>query len=421
MCNKYFRTSGASTKYFFGLSETFEKHGHQVIHFSMQDERNVPSAYADYFVSQVDFNRRVSPWRYLREFSRSIYSLEARRQVERLVKDTRPDIAMLFNIYHHLSPSILQVFRKYDLPIVLLVEDYFLICPSYRLYAGGEVCQRCQGGRFYQALWQRCFRDSLFRSFAAAAVSYVHKWLDIYDSNIHAYIAPSVFVRDRLVENGFDPDKITVIPHALPLTDIEPHYGGDDYIVYIGILEPWKGLSTLIRAMQALPHIRLVILGDGNQRGELEQQVRQLGLKNVEFAGYVIKQEFKNLVENCRLVVVPSEWYEVFGTVTWEAFAYGKPVVGSRIGATPELVKDGETGVLFDPGSCAKLAKKIEIIFRDAKYCRRLGQNARRMVDDSLNMEINYNSTFKVFEHLLSEKPVDNREKYISESTIIIR
>lgn len=403
MCNKYFRTSGASTKYFFGLSETFEKHGHQVIHFSMQDPRNEPSPSASYFVSQVDFNQRVSPWRYCREFARSIYSREAKAKVERLVKDTKPDIVMLFNIYHHLSPSILPVFRKYGLPTVLLVEDYFLICPSYRLYAGGAVCQRCQGGSFYHALWQRCFRNSLLRSFAATAVAYGHKWLDIYDSNIHAYIAPSGFMRDRLMGNGFNPEKITVIPHALPLDDIEPRFGGDEYITYIGILERWKGVGTLIRAMKNLPHIRLLILGDGTQREELEQEVQCLGLQNVEFAGYVVKQEFKKLVQNCRLVVVPSEWYEVFGTVTWEAFAYGKLVVGSRIGATPELVKDGETGVLFEPGDAAALAEKIETLFRDANYCQLIGQNARRVIDTSLNMEANYHSTFKVFESLLTK------------------
>lgn len=63
MRNKSFRAAGAPTKYFSGLSETFEKHGQQVIHFPMQDERNVPIRYADYFVSQVDFNQRISPWR----------------------------------------------------------------------------------------------------------------------------------------------------------------------------------------------------------------------------------------------------------------------------------------------------------------------------------------------------------------------
>jgi len=401
MCNKYFRTSGASTKYFFGLSETFAKHGHQVMHFSMQDPRNEPSPFADYFVSQVDFNQRVSPWRYLREFARSIYSLEARAKVEHLVKDTKPDIVMLFNIYHHLSPSILSIFRKYSLPVVSLVEDYFLICPNYRLYAQGKVCQRCQGGRFYHAVGQRCFRNSLFRSFAAVAVAYVHKWLDIYDSNIHAYITPSRFVRDRLVENGFNPEKITVIPHALPLNGIEPCFGGDDYIVYIGHLESWKGVATLIRAMQALPHIRLFILGDGNQKEQLEREVCKLGLRNVEFAGYVVEEEFKKLVQNSRLVVVPSEWYEVFGTVTWEAFAYGKPVVGSRIGANPELVEDGETGVIFEPGNSADLAEKIEVLFKDTSYCRQLGQKARRVVETRLSMEANYRSTLMLFESLL--------------------
>lgn len=403
MCNKYFRTSGPSTKYFFGLSETFEKHGHQVIHFSMQDPRNEPSPYADYFASQVDFNQRLTPWRYAREFARAIYCLEARAKAERLVRDTKPDIVMLFNIYHHLSPSILEGFRKYSLPTVYLLEDFFLICPNYRLYAHGAVCERCKNGHFSEAVRQRCFQESTFRSLAAAGVAYVHKWLNLYRRSIDAYIAPSQFVLDKFVDHGFEQEKITVIPHGLPVDHIVPRFGGDDYIVYLGHLEPWKGTSTLFQAMRQLPDIRLFFLGDGKSRSELEREGKRLNLTNMEFKGYVTGPIFHELVRNSRFVVVPSEWYEVFGTVTWEAFAYGKPVIGSRIGATPELVKEGETGVLFEPGNAADLAEKIRYLYENLQQTAKMGKNGRLLVETSLSLDHNHEATMALFDKLLAD------------------
>lgn len=407
VCNKYFKKQGASTKYFFGLCNKFEEAGHEVIPFSMNDPLNEQSRYSNYFVPYVDFNKKVNVFSYAKEYLRSIHYVKAVKNVEKLVIDTKPDIVMLFNIYHHISPSVLKVFKKYSIPVVQLLEDYFLICPSYRLYAKHDVCESCKNKKYYNVVRRKCFRDSSFRSFAAASVAYIHEYLNSYKGYISYYIAPSEFVRTKFIEFGFEKKKIDVIPHALPLQGIEPSYVYKDYILYIGILEEWKGVSTLIESMHLLKNkgIKLIILGDGKQKMELINKVKELGLSDiVQFPGYLIGSAFKDLVKSSRFIIVPSEWYEVFGTVIWEAFAYGKPVIGANIGAIPELVKENNTGLLFEPQNEKELSSKIELLYNNENLLQEMGKKARSLVETKLNMDENYNRTFGLFDKILNYK-----------------
>ena len=404
VCNKYFKKHGASTKYFFGLCQKFEEAGHEVIHFSMVDHLNEYSAYSKYFVPNVDFNESTSPLVYAKEYFRSINYVDAARKVENLIKDTKPEIVMLFNIYHHISPSILKIFKEYSIPVVQLLEDYFLICPSYRLYAKNNVCELCKNGKYYNVIKQKCFRESYFRSFAASSVAYIHNLLKSYTGYISYYIAPSEFVKNKFIEFGFDKKKIEVIPHALPLDKIKPNYFSNDYILYIGVIEEWKGVYTLIKSMQILKSqgIKLIILGNGRQLRELEDKVNGLNLNGiVNFPGYIIDEKFQEIVKHARFIIVPSEWYEVFGTVIWEAFAYGKPVIGTNIGAIPELVKENITGLLFNPKDENELAQKINFLYSNRKLVENMGRNARTLIESSLNMDVNYQKTISLFKKIL--------------------
>ena len=405
MCNKYFRTYGASTRYFFAISEAFESRGHEVIPFSMAGELNVESPYRQYFVNHIDFNEPASPWGHLIRGLHALYSMEARSKVERLIRDTRPDIVFLFNIYHHLSPSILHAFKRFSLPVVLLLEDYFLICPSYRLLAGEKVCECCKGNRFYNAAIQKCFHHSMPRSLMVAAIMYMHKALRIYEHNVDIFITGSQFSRHKHIEFGLESDSIVHIPHAFPLDDKVPRYDSDGYLVYLGVLEPWKGIATLIRSVKRLPSsTRLLIVGDGRAKVDFEQMVAKEGIDGVAFTGYKTGSELWDLVRNAYLVIVPSEWYEVFGSVIYEAFALGKPVIASRIGGIPELVKGGQTGLLFEPGDAEELASMIQYLMERPALVQEMGRNARRLVETELSMDNNYHATMAVFESLLVGK-----------------
>ena len=392
MCHKYLRKLGVSTRYFFDLSNIFKAHGHEVIFFSMQDPRNIETQYSTYFVKNIDYNVNKSLLSYLKEGAHAIYSFESKKKAEAVVKATKPDGVFLHDIYHHLSPSILHVFKKYHLPVVLHLSDFYLICPSYRLLSNGKICERCKGGKFYNAIFEKCFRDSLGRSAAAALVTYIHRLFKIYENNVDYFIAPSKFVKNKYVEMGFNGERIVHIPQAISLDGIKPNYKVSDYILYFGVIEKWKGIGTLIKAMKNIKDVKLIIAGDGREKLKLEKLAQEMNLKNVVFVGYKVGNDLWDIVSNASFVVVPSEWYEVYGMVTYESFAHGKPVIGSNIGGTAELIEDGKTGLLFEPGNIRMLSEKIRYLINNPELIIKMGKRAREKVETELSPLRNYQS-----------------------------
>jgi glycosyltransferase involved in cell wall biosynthesis len=397
MCHKYLRKTGVSTRYFFDLADVFQSKGHEVVFFSMDDPRNIETSFSKYFVKNIDYNITKSWFQYLKEGMHAIYSTEAGKKVELLIKDTKPEGVFLHDIQHHLSPSILHVFKKCNLPVVLHLSDFFLVCPSYRLLSKGAICEKCRGGKFYHAIRERCFRDSWGRSAAAALVAYIHRAIKIYENNVDFFIAPSRFVMDKYIDMGFDRDKIVLIPQAISIDQLHPRPGEGDYVLYFGVLEKWKGVATLIRAMQDVPGAKLVIAGDGREKANLEEMAQREGIGNVEFVGYKAGDDLWEVVGRALFVVVPSEWYEVYGMVTYEAFANGKPVIGSNIGGTAELIDHGISGLLFEPGNVGDLSEKIKRLLADPGLIAAMGKNARRKVETVITPLNNYKSIISLF------------------------
>ena len=147
--NKFFYLRGGAERYYFALSKLLEDNGHKIIPFSMKEEKNFPSSYSKYFVDNLELGN--AGLNIINKSIRPIWYKEAQKKLEALIKLEKPDIAHLHLIYHHLSPSILPILKKYNIPVVMTVHDYKLICPNYKLYTKNAVCKRCKGHKYYNA------------------------------------------------------------------------------------------------------------------------------------------------------------------------------------------------------------------------------------------------------------------------------
>ncbi len=384
--NKFFWLSGGAESYMFDLSALLESQGHEVIHFSMADPRNRPSAQSQYFARHIDY-RGIGLATGLRRVGRilggTVYSFESREKLRRLLRDLRPDIAHVHLVDHHLSPSVLHALRDESVPAVQTAHDYKLVCPNYQLYIPrtGEVCERCLSGNYYHCAMQRCLKNSFPGSALAAGAKYFHRSTGIFERNIRTFLYATDFVRTKLEQGGIPAVQLRHVPLYIDLARFRAPRAPGDYIVYAGRLSPEKGLSTLLNAMRLLPDVRLRLLGDGPQRAALESQSRELGLGNVEFTGFLSGDAYARQLAGARLLVLPSEWYETCGLVIWEAHALGVPAVGARIGGIPESIADGETGLLFEPRNPADLAEKIRALLDQPERAAAMGARGRERVE----------------------------------------
>jgi glycosyltransferase involved in cell wall biosynthesis len=352
--NNYFYRRGGAESVFLDHIDLFEAAGWDVVPFAMTHPYNLPSPWSDYFVSEIEYGRDSGPLTKAKQAAKIIFSLEARRNIRALINRARPSVAHAHNVYHHISPSIFEVLKAEGVPIVMTAHDLKLACPAYKMLSQGRVCERCRGGRIHNVLLRRCVKDSIAVSGLVFMETLVHRSLGLYRNTLDRLVAPSRFYRDKLVEWGWDADKIAYIPNCIDASQFTPCADEGDYFVYAGRLAPEKGIATLVRAA-ALSRQRLVVAGTGPEEEALRRLAINLGA-DVSFAGYLDKPKLQRLIGEARALVLPSEWYENAPVSILEAYALGRPVIGTNIGGIPELVVHNETGVLVEPGNAAALA-----------------------------------------------------------------
>ncbi|HZP17326.1 MAG TPA: glycosyltransferase family 4 protein [Terriglobales bacterium] len=406
-CNKYnFRFSGTEA-YLFETMELMRARGHEVALFSMADPRGHPTPYDRYFVTHTDFKGARGWLKSARLTLHSIHSREARLKIRGLLREFRPDIAHVRNIYHHLSPSILWELRARQVPVLYHMNDLQLLCPSYNMVtAEGTACgNRCEGGRFWRVVWEGCYSGGRVASLALALEAYVHRWLRTYERCVDMVLTPSQFARDLLVQHGWDGSRICVLPHfqKLPLEPL-PHPGAQAPILYFGRLSPEKGLADLMTAMAQLPHVQLLIAGEGPQQCELERLSHSLQLQNVNFCGHLSGPALDRLIARSQFTVFPSHAYETLGKSILESYAQGRTVVASDLGSRRELVKDGETGLLYRAKDPDQLAAAIAFLVARPELSKTLGEAGRQRVQERHSQAAHLLALTKLYEQLADRR-----------------
>ncbi len=356
MVNKFFYIKGGSDTYYFALKRLLEEKGHTVVDFSMQDDRNFPSPNSGYFVSNADYNGARNPLDQAKAGLNIIYSLEAKRKFEQLVRDTRPDCVHLHIFQHQISPSILDVVRKYDLPTVYTAHELKMLCLNYKMMQHGKICEACRGGKYYHCAVNRCVKDSFVKSCVNVAEGYLHRWRKSYDV-IDRIITPSAFYQKKFEEFGVSPDRVVHISNFLEgeKPEVNP-IAGRPYYLYFGRLSEEKGIMTLLKAFRSLD-VPLCLAGSGPCQEAAEQYIRQHRMDHVRMLGFKSGQELVDLIGNAKAVLLPSEWYENGPYSAIEALQLGRPILGADIGGIPELVE--QNGYLFPSGNAEALAARV--------------------------------------------------------------
>lgn len=378
--NNFYYLRGGSERVLFDEMRLLREAGHEVAIYSRGHEKNEPAEFARFFPAPLETERFGLSCASVRTVKELIYSSNAREGLREVIKCFNPDIAHAHNIYGRLSLSVLDELKSTGVPVVMTLHDLKMLCPSYLMLNKGKVCELCKGGHYANAFLTRCHKGSYPASFVYALESWINHTFGKYDS-VHRFITPSRFLRDKCVEYGCDEVKIEYIPNFVDPSWMAECPAGGEYLLYMGRLSREKGINTLLRAYGHLKSpIPLKIIGEGPERRAFEREASDAGLQ-ATFTGYLGGSQLKEALAGSRVVVVPSECYENAPMSILEAMAHGKPVIGARIGGIPEMIDDGVTGYLFEPGNAADLQCKLEqfLSLPDAKVAE-MGSAARQKV-----------------------------------------
>ncbi len=394
--NKFHFLNGGAELAYFGLSELLRKHGHYVGHFSMMHPSNFASEQSAYFIDQVNYDDPGSLGAKLKIAAHTVYSGEARRKIAQLLDTEQYDIVHLHNFHHQITPSILPEIKRRGLPVVYTAHDYKVICPNYKMLTHDGVCERCKGHRYYHCALHRCNKNSLLGSVVNTVEMYFHHAMG-YDGLYDAITTPSRFLGEKLVEFGIPREKVMFVPNFVDIARYEPNFGAGDYVLYLGRLSQEKGVHTLIEAMKRLPDVPLTLTGRGPYEDEIKSQAVQSGLKNLTLTGHLSGDTLRDAIRGCMAVVIPSEWYENCPLSLIEAYAYGKPVIGAKIGGLGDMVIDGETGYQFEAGNVDALADTLTKAVGDPARLESMGRKAREVAEAQYGEDSHYRRIMEIY------------------------
>ncbi|HEY1679793.1 MAG TPA: glycosyltransferase family 4 protein [Candidatus Sulfotelmatobacter sp.] len=408
-CNKYNYPFSGTEVYLFELMDLLRSRGHEVALFSMAAEPTETGPDRQ-LVSHIDFKRSAGAWQQAQQVGHALYSTEARGKIRAMIHSFRPDVAHVRNIYHHLSPSILWELKVQQIPVLYHINDFKLLCPSYNLLKQGESCEACKGGAFWHVLTADCYPGKAARA-VLAAEAYLHRWLETYEKCVDLFLAPSQFVRSKFVEHGWDGNRFDVLPHFQQAQENPQSPPKDGPLLFFGRLSAEKGVGDLLHAMKALPHIRLVIAGDGPQRAELQQLAGSLRLSNVEFVGHLATAERDALIRQSLCTLMPSHAYETFGKTILESYAQGRAVIASDTGSRRELVHHGKTGLLYRCADVNELVSAIHMFVSDVRLAESMGHAGRELVRTHYTPETHYEKLLRLYENLRTQPKTSTRSQ----------
>jgi glycosyltransferase involved in cell wall biosynthesis len=421
--SKFYFLKAGLERYLFNITETLRNKGHEVIPFSSNYKKNLLTDYDKYFAEYIELGgeEKITLSQKLTALKRIFYNEDSAKKMGRLLDDTKPDIVWGFGVHRHLSPSIFMEAKKRNIPVMHRLSDYNIICPDSRLTKGDDsICYGidCPTKGYHNAIKHRCVRltqgnkgkkASLAASIIGAAELYMHNKLKFYVNNVDKFIAPSNFLRNTMITAGIPENKIVHVPIYIDAFKYTPQYESSPYLLYFGRLNWEKGLPILLDAMAELKHIKLMIVGDGPERENLEKIKNRKNLVNVEFTGKLYGNDLSRIIKNSRAVVLPSVWFDNSPHVIFEAFANGKPVIGANIGGIPEYIDQNTDGLLYTFNNSGELADKINFLMSQPAICKEMGISARKKVELFYNPRVHYIKVMSLMEDLVNNNKIKSQ------------
>jgi glycosyltransferase involved in cell wall biosynthesis len=308
----------------------------------------------------------------------AIWSTHATEVIRGLIARHQPDVVHCHNLFPLLSPAVLRVASE-SAAVVVTLHNYRLTpCLPGTLLLHGRTCEDCLGRIPWRGVTRRCFRGSVAGSGAMAASYTLHRLLRTFD-RVHLFLAVSDFLRNKHLGAGFPSKRVVVQPNFAWPSPRRKGAGG--YFLYVGRLAPEKGLEPLLAAWRRVK-VPLLLVGEGPD----EPRLRSIAPENVTFRGTLPGEAVPGLLAGARALLVPSLWYEAAPRSILEAYAAGVPVLASRMGALPEVVEQGNSGLLVSPGSEAGWVEAVKHLMDDEES-RRLGEGGRRIWEERYRPE----------------------------------
>jgi glycosyltransferase involved in cell wall biosynthesis len=360
-------------------------------------ERDLLRSYGHEVFEYMDTNDRLVSMSLVDAASNTIWSDSSYGALKKRVIETSPDIVHFHNTFMMISPSAYYACREVGVPVVQSLHNYRLACPSAIFFRDGKNCEDCLGKKIpWPGVLHGCYRGSRLQTLVVASMLGYHNLRETWMRQVNSFIVATHFSRDKMIAAGLPHDRIFIKPNFSISNQKKNSSLEKGYVFMSGRLSLDKGTNVVLRAWKDLENIPLRITGDGPLQN-LVADFSQAHPALLNYYGRVSRAEVHGLLQGSRFVVFPTRMYEVFPMVIAEAFSYGVPAIASRLGAMEELIRDGETGLLFNPGDSLDLAEKVQWLWNRPMEAERMGRAAYAECREKYAPEKNYQLLMDIY------------------------
>ncbi len=391
---RYF-IAGGPEKYMFKFMDAARKMGIEVIPFSVNNPQNEETPYSKYFAkprsNQLMYaDTQKSIGNMIGMVRATVWNYDAENRLRKLIRDTEPDAVYILHEVNHLSPSIIRAAKKEGVRVVHRISDFFMFCPKYDFLCENEICEACLHGDYKKAIERKCVKGSKAGTILRVLAMKLYARTKVFD-DVDQFICTCEFSKNKLIEGGVPAEKISCVPTFIDSSKITPCFENDKYFLFLGRMAHQKGTIYAIEAMKYLKDTEYVLkitgqISDSEEDQKIWKYIQENRLENkVVFTGFKHGKELEELISRSTCIVCPAIWYENMPNTVIEAYAYGKPVVASRVGSLAEIVEDGKTGFLFEMRNSKDMAEKLRKFVFEEGLSAQLGKQARALCEERYN------------------------------------
>ncbi len=353
---------------------------------------------------ELDSHSIASKFKNVRQLG---WSSETYRDLKTMIRRFQPDVVHFHNIFYVITPAAYFACRDEGVPVVQSQHNFRLVCSNGLLYRQNKVCEDCLNKSLWQGVYHGCYGNSRVLTAFIAGMLMDHWKKGTWQDRVDMYITASQFGRQKLIKAGIDGAKIAVKPNFVyPDPGVSEKSQRKGYALYIGRLNAEKGVNVLLEGWRSVPDFPLRIIGDGPLSDSLKDYARRHNMANVEFRGYVSQEEHDRSMREANFLIVPSVCYENFPRVVAEAFAYGVPVLASRLGSLEEIVEDKGNGMLFEAGSPSDLAQKAHWLIGHGNELEQMAARARATFEQKYSARQNYEQLMTIYRKVTAKAAV---------------
>ena len=377
MVHNFYQIGGGEHTVFNNEVELLRKNGHEVITYTRDNKELTTSL----------LKKLLLPFT-------TVFSIKTYRDIKRIIKKENIDIVHCHNTFPLISPSVYYAALKMKIPVIQTIHNFRFICPNAIFYRNGKICEDClKNNNFKCALKNKCYRNSKLQTLVVTNMLKIHRKLGTYKKINYIFLTEFnknkfnkllgedykySFIKPNFVEKKYDLKR----PNRLNNT-----------LIFMGRLDENKGIKFLVDSWKDIKDYELHIYGDGLYKSYVEDACKEN--KNIKYYGFRPQEEiFKDLVKS-QALIIPSTCYEGFPMTIAESCSLGVPTLSINIGNHASIIKQSNSGVIYEINNDKSLLESIDdIVNNNKKY----SDNAINYYNNVLSPQKNYKELISIYE-----------------------